>query len=458
MTETRCRTLVVGGGPAGLAQAFWTSKADPDHDVVVIEAAERAGGWVHSLRKDGFTLELGPQALRPSDTLDAIIEALGIGADVVPASAGATVRWIGRRGKLVPLPAGPGQFFGSAILPLRSKLRVFAEPFVKRAAPPDPRESVASFVGRRFGKRTEPLVHAMVSGIFAGDADALEMRSAFPIMTELEAAHGSVFKGFMKKAKAAKAQRNGAPRKQRPPLVSFHGGLQRLTDAMADALGERIRVGQRAVSVVRDDDMWRVATAAGDEFVAPNLVMASPARVTAKLLEKLDPVIAKDLAAIPFASVTSVYLTVDGAVADANPNTCGFGFLLEPAEGSPVLGCLYCSHLFPEHAPAGRSLIRVMMGGVRNPGVGERGDAAVSQLAESTLRRYTGLTGDVDVVHVARVHDAIPQFVKGHGEILDAVGRRLAERWPGLELRGNSYRAVALTGQLGKPAGAPERV
>ena len=64
------------------------------------------------------------------------------------------------------------------------------------------------------------------------------------------------------------------------------------------------------------------------------------------------------------------------------------------------------------------------MGGVRNPRVAERTDETLTQLAQSTLRRYTGLEGPVRAVHIHRVQSAIPQFVKGHREILDRVAPR----------------------------------
>ena len=97
MPEITCQYLFVGGGPAGLAQAYWTLQQHPDAEVRVLEASGRAGGWVHTYQKDGFAMELGPQALRPSDTLDAIVESLGMDEQVCrqpppPPPAGSVAR------------------------------------------------------------------------------------------------------------------------------------------------------------------------------------------------------------------------------------------------------------------------------------------------------------------------------------------------------------------------------
>lgn len=449
----RCDLVVIGAGPAGLSHAFWTLREDPERKVVVLEAADRPGGWVRTERVDGFSLELGPQGLRPSDSLDALVEALGMQQDVVPAAESAKIRRVGRNGTLHAVPTGPGAFLKTKLLPFGSKLRIFKEPFVRRPATPDPEESVSSFVGRRFGAKTVPLVQAVVSGIFAGDADTLEVASAFPMLADAERDHGSVFKGFKAKARAARAARGGAPRPKRPALVTFTDGMRTLTDRLARVLGDRLVLSAPAVRVERSGEGYRITFGDGSELDAARVVCACPARETAKLVEPLDAELARELAAVPFASLTSVYLDLEAA--QATDAMRGFGFLLEPSEESPVLGGLSCSDIFPSHAPEGRFLVRVMMGGARFPELVDDGDDALVQLAEETFRRYTGYAGDSRVIRVARVREAIPQYDKGHGARLERVRAQLEAEHPGLLLRGNSYRAIAVTGQLGEPTGDP---
>jgi oxygen-dependent protoporphyrinogen oxidase len=450
----RCDLVVVGAGPAGLAEAFWALRDRPDQRVIVLEADAEPGGWVRTKEVEGFRLELGPQALRPSDTLDALLEALGMTDEVVPAAASAKLRHVGRGGRLIPVPTGPGSFLGTPLLPLRAKLRLLSEPFRRGAGNTfDRTESISHFVARRFGPHTVPLVQAVVSGIFAGDADRLEVASAFPMLADAERGHGSVFAGMKARARAARAARGGAPRPKRPALLSFRRGMRTLTDRLAQGLGERLHLGARAERVSCAEDAYRVSLADGRAFDAQELILACPARVTARLLEDLDPEIAADLAQVPFASLASVYLDLEASCIP--PTMKGFGFLLEPGEGSEVLGGLSCSDVFPDHAPAGRFLCRVMMGGRRFPELVDRSDEDLVASATSTLRSYTGYAGSARPLHVARVREAIPQYEAGHGARLDRVDAALRARHPGLRLRGNSYRAIALTGQLGAPAPAP---
>ncbi|MGA1606100.1 MAG: protoporphyrinogen oxidase [Planctomycetota bacterium] len=449
----RLDLVVVGGGPAGLAEAFWALRDAPDRRVVVLEADAEPGGWVRTLEVDGFRLELGPQALRPSDTLEALLAALGMEDDVVPAAPSAKLRHVGRGGRLIPVPTGPGSFLGTPLLPLGAKLRLLTEPFRRtRGTTPDPTESISSFVGRRFGRHAVPLVQAVVSGIFAGDADRLEVASAFPMLARAEREHGSVFAGMKARARAARASRGGAPRPERPALLSFRHGMRTLTDRLARSLGDRLRLGAPADRISCAGDAYRVTLADGQVFETQDLILACPARVAASLLEDLDAAIAADLAQIPYASLASVYLDLDAAGVPATMQ--GFGFLLEPGEGSDVLGGLSCSDVFPDHAPTGRFLCRVMMGGRRFPDVVDRSDADLIARATSTLERYAGYSGPARPLHVARVRAAIPQYETGHGARLDRVDTALRDRHPGLRLRGNSYRAIALTGQLAQPAQA----
>ena len=438
--ERRVDLAVIGGGPAGLAHAFWALREDPSREIIVLEAAPRAGGRVHSDDVDGFLLEWGPDALRPNAELEALVDALALGDEMVAAVPAASLRWIGRGGALQRVPGGPRALVASRILSWRAKLRLFREPWIRRGGRDG--ESIAAFVGRRFGPECVPLVHAIVSGIYAGDAERLETASAFPTLARAEAEHGSVLRGLVAR------RRGGGPAKaRRPSLVSFRTGLGTLIDALATALGPRLRTHSPVATIEALTEGYRLTPGPdGAALIARELVCAAPANRAAALLAPLDAELGRELAEIRFAPVASVQLGLD--LRDATAAMQGFGFLLEPGERSPVLGALNCSSTFPHRAPEGRALVRVMLGGVRAPEVVGRDDASLASLAIDDHRRYTGYRGHAELLGIVRSEAAIPQFESGHATRLARIEACL-RRLPGLRLRGNSYRAIALPAQLG---------
>ncbi len=443
------RTVIVGGGPAGLAGAFWRLHDDPAADVRVLEAAPRVGGWVRTETSDGYRCEVGPQAVRPGPELDALVAALGIADRLVPAAKTAKTRWIGRGGRLLAVPHGPVQLLRTPLLTLRGKLRLFREPFVAAGDPTG--EALSSFVARRFGPETAPLVQAMVSGIFAGDADRLEVEGAFPMLATAEREHGSVVRGLRQKRRAARA--TGAPQKPKPAaaLFSFANGMQELVDALAARLGDRVRTGAAVRGLARTDAAWRLTLGDGSTVDAEEVVLACPSAQAARIVRDLDGELATALAAIPSASLASVYLGFPATALP--PQLQGFGFLLEPGERCPALGAIYVGSLFPQHAPAGQAFIRVMLGGRRHPDVVALGDDDLVRLAVDTVARYTGARIAPTFQRIVRVRDAIPQYESGHVAAMARIDQRL-QRHPGLRLRGNSYRAIALAGQLGRQSGS----
>jgi oxygen-dependent protoporphyrinogen oxidase len=59
-------------------------------------------------------------------------------------------------------------------------------------------ESLGAFVSRRLGREAyENLIEPLMSGIYAGDGDALSLASTFPYLRDLELKYGSLARGAL---------------------------------------------------------------------------------------------------------------------------------------------------------------------------------------------------------------------------------------------------------------------
>jgi len=436
--------VVIGGGPAGLSHAFWRLRERPDLRLLVLEAAPRAGGWVQTVHVDGFQLELGPQGFRPEPTIHAFLDATRLAPHVVPCSDSAKRRFVVRGGRVHELPNGPGALLRSKLLSFGGKLRLLWEPRVRSRSPDG--ESVAAFVARRFGRQTAPLAEAMMHGIYAGDAHALEIASTMPLATELEHDHGSVLRGMSRRRR----QQDTPPT---PTVCTFTRGMQQSVDELLVRVGPRVRTDHVVTDVTRSDDMFEVAVDGSDERLrAREVCVTSPPAPSARMLRGLDPALADELAAIPTVNVASTYLGyAPGAVPD---DLDGFGALAPQGEAGPVLGVIFSSRVFPQQAPDGHVLFRVMSGGFAHPAEVDREDDALIEQAVDVMRRWFGVQAQPVLRHVSRARAAIPQYVRGHAARLANIARRV-ERHDGLHLRGASYRKVSVVGQWAREGSRP---
>jgi len=423
------RITIVGGGISGLAAAHgFVSRR---HEVVLVDDAAAPGGLIAGERRDGFLCERGPQAVLdgPEETR-ALIAAAGLSDRVQHAAPAARRRFVYVGGALHPFPASPPALVKTSLLSAGGKLRLFAEPFVGRAADD---ESVLAFVTRRFGREAaERAAAPALIGVFAGDAASLSVRSALPRVAAMEREHGSILRALMRRKRGAGM---GHP-------LSFPGGLGELPAALAQALGARRRRA-RAAEIAPIAGGWRVTTAEGAFIESEQLVLATPAAATATLLAPHAPAAAAALRAIPHAPVAVVCVGFRSSTPDLGMDLDAYGFVVARGEGVKLLGCQYETSVFPGRAPEGGVLLRALLGGTFDPSLVDADDAAIAAQAVGDLRRVTGLARDPDFVDVWRARPGIPQYDLAHADHVRAVDDAVA-RLRGLAVIGNALRGVGV--------------
>ena len=111
---SRPRICVVGAGITGLAAAWEVRRSAPEADLVVLEAAERAGGVIRTSQFAGHPVDEGADAFlaRVDDGFELCAE-LGLAGDLVAPATGRA--FVHLDGELVPLP--PAHFLGVPLDP-----------------------------------------------------------------------------------------------------------------------------------------------------------------------------------------------------------------------------------------------------------------------------------------------------------------------------------------------------
>jgi oxygen-dependent protoporphyrinogen oxidase len=223
-------------------------------------------------------------------------------------------------------------------------------------------------------------------------------------------------------------------------LTSFQGGMQVLVDRLAQELGPRVRRGAAARAVELTGDRWRVRLE-GESLEADALVLACPAHAASRLTRGLDPRLSGLLSQIPYSPLAVVCLGFDAA--QAGHAMDGFGYLVPRDAGLRLLGVLWTSTIFPGRAPAGRVLMRVMVGGARDPEALALADQQLVGLVRDELARAQGVSGEPCFARVFRHQRAIPSYTLGHAGRLEQQQELLLQH-PGLVITGNAYRGVSV--------------
>ena len=445
------RIVIVGAGISGMCTAHSLvrefSAAGRSVEILLFEAEKVPGGKMRTIREDGFHMEWGPNGFLTNKpySLDLVRE-LGAEDRLSRSSDLARKRFIFSGGMLHRLPETPQAFFRSRLLSLRGRVRILGELFAP-GPPEGVDESLGNFARRRLGPEAlEKLIDPMVTGIYAGDPDRMSLESCFPLIHDLERKYGGLVKGMI----ALRRERKKAGEKREMSagpggvLMSFDHGVQALTDILAGRLSDGLHLGVKINRVTRREGKILLSLEEGGrrgEIDTDVAVLATPAYGAAGLLEGLDPSLREALAAIPYSPISVVALGYDKA-ALGNPLD-GFGFLIPRGERRKILGALWDSSVFPNRAPEGKALIRAMVGGVRRPELAALPPDEMFRLVRSELSATMGVTAK-PVLSRSFFHErGIPQYLVGHGKVLERIEERLAAH-PGIYLNSNAYRGIAL--------------
>lgn len=439
---------VVGAGVAGLAAGVHL--LEKGCQVRIFEASDRVGGWIKTTRVDGYQLEWGPNSFLPgSENLFRLVQAAGIDDSVVHASPRSRNRYLWHSGKLRALPGSLFQFLFSDALPLTTKVRMLAEPFISRGKFPN--ETVSKFFERRFGKSTSHyLADPLVAGITGGLPEDLEVSTVFPRLVEWEKNRGSVILGGLSAARGKKGKKNGP--------WSLTEGMDSLTEGLSEIPGMKIELNSPVEEVEEITSGWRFHFGNGTSRThcdVDGVILAIPAKKLSALLRPVEKSTADLIGKTRYSSLALLQIGVESSVLKNFPH--GFGFLSPRDEGIDALGAIWSSSLFPHRAPEGKSLLTVFLGGERFPELVDGSDDEIADRGLASLRAVLGEGIEPEMVQVERAREAIALYRPGHQERIGQV-ETLISRQQALEVAGDHLRGASAESCAASGVGAAERL
>jgi len=434
------QVIIVGSGLSGLGVAHFLDRLAPGIDMLILEKGERPGGAIRSWHEQGYLAEWGAHGFL--DNVAASRELLadtGLEREAQKAPLGSFVRYLCLGGRLVMVPQSPLKIAASPIMPFPGKLRVLADLWQK---PIQEEQSVSAWAAHRFGPAIVPLVDAVFTGTYAGDADRLSIDAVMPGVRRLELEAGSVIRGLLRRKKQAGRtapvgdRGPAAAKRALPSMVSFPRGMERLTEVLAT--GRHILFNTAAASIRKKEELWEVK--AGDRtFRAPVLVLALSINQSLALLREAALGEPPPVTAVPEAAIVNVVM----GFTDRARIPFGFGYLAPEQEKRFALGALFSTHMFPGRAPAGHVMLEALVGGRRHP---EKLDLSDGELLDRT---YADLAQLIDLpekpcyVKVLRPRQGIPQLEMGYPRLL-AWRETMLRRQAGLHVCGFGWEGIGI--------------
>lgn len=487
--------VIIGGGITGLAAAHRVLERSRELgtkvQLTLLEAGSRLGGIVQTHERDGFLLESGPDSfISEKPAALELARRLGLESHLIETNENHRRSFIVRQGRLLPVPVGfhllaPSRFWPfvkSNIFSPGGKARMALDLIIPRrrlnGSADSVEESLAQFVRRRLGREAlERMAQPMIGGIYTADPEQLSLRATMPRFLEMERQHGSLIRALRKQNRSATVREGsgtaeGTSGARYSLFLSFDRGMQLLTDKLAERIQNfnfqilnlkseisdlqpqisesdasdrpSIHVNTRVESIMlqrEESKMWKIKTDQNETLFADAVCLALPAYVSARLLGRVDPRLASELAGISYASSATINLAYKRE--DIPHPLDGFGFVVPFIEKRTVMACTFSSVKFPGRAPQGHALLRAFVGGALQPELFNLTPGQLLSAVREDLRVLLGIEHAPLFAEVAKWEHSMPQYHVGHLERVRRIDERLASL-PALTLAGNAYSGLGI--------------
>jgi len=408
------KIIVIGAGISGLTSAYLLSKKG--FDVKILEKNNSVGGSIESVVDNGFLFDRGPNsALETTPVIAQLIRDLELEHELLYASKLANKRYILRDNKLHSLPMSPQGLIKTKLFSSKAKLRLMAEPFIKRSND-GYYQSLADFVKRRLGQEfLDYAINPFVAGVYAGRPEELSVKSAFPKLYALEEKYGGLIIGTIRSIRERKKRAEIA--KQSAKMLSFKSGMIALPKAIEKYFGPNILLTSEVTAVDKNENGFSVSYQQNgtiNKIDCDAVLSTVPAYAAGNLFTKYDKDFKTHSDAIYYPPVLVYYLVYNRK--NIKQELDGFGFLIPAKENKAFLGALWSSVIFSGRTDETKAAFTLFVGGSRNPEFVKQERAILLTKVRKEFEALMGISAEPVFSSERFWEKAIPQYNLGYIE------------------------------------------
>lgn len=405
---------IVGAGISGMLMAHALDKQG--YQVTLLERETRSGGLIQTRRTEFGIVETAAHSLLASSSVRNLCRELGV--ELVEVRKDSRARFIVRDGRLSRFPLHAGE----AVSTLAHAAFVRSDNGMGAL-------SLDTWARRHLSEAAlQYLLTPFVRGIYGAQPAEIGVAAAFP---SLAVPRGQTLLSTMLRKSFKRSQTKDGGKPMVAPKYGMGDLAGRMEKHLEQRLGDRFKKG---VDLKTLPD-------------APNVVLTTPAFISAELLREESPTLSRRLQEVRYTPIVSVtaFVSLDSLTRPLS----GVGALVPECEGRHCLGILFNSSSFEGRVTdeSRYASFTVLLGGSSQPHWVTATDDEITKAVKEELSSLLGIGGEPLQLVINRWPRAIPQY----STELPQIWQHARETWcarQGRVLFGNYTGQVSLRGMI----------
>ena len=449
--------VVIGAGITGLSAAFRILSEPNAPRVTIFESLNRIGGVISASPFAGLASldESADAFLTRTPAAIELARQVGLEHSLTSPATGEAYIWQQQlhhipHGTMLGVPGSIRAAWATPLLSTSGKLRASLEPLLPRQIGRTT-DNLGKSIRARCGDQVlERIVDPLVGSIYATDTDAFSVKGMPQIAELLSQPHS-----LMHSVKSGLAKRTATG----PIFAAPQAGMHAFTSAIAERvkqLGGIIELSApvRAIEQPKRGQFF-VQTDDGT-VLCDSVIMASPARHSASLVESLSKEAAMQLSQREHASVVMIALTVPRT--QWPQHLTGSGYLVPKPHQTAVTAVSFASNKWSHVQTQDQSMVlRVSLGRDGMP-MHHLDDDTLLKLALADLYWHIGIDIAPTSIRITRWVESFPQYRPGHFDQVDRLEHIFDAAAPGVVFAGASYRGIGIPSCIADANRAAARV